>query len=73
MNMRECRPMDSCVGCRKIQLYFYCVLARGRRTRANLSTIININRPDGATCSQTVYVRKLFAARARFLQLLVGS
>ena len=35
-----------------------------------LSTIININRPDGATFSQTVYVPKYSPRHAWFLRLL---
>ena len=37
-----------------------------------LSTIININGPDGATCSQTVYVPK-YSSRARVVSAIVGS
>ena len=35
-----------------------------------ISTIININRPDGATYSQTVYVSKYSPQRAQLLRLL---
>ena len=35
-----------------------------------ISTIININRPDGATYSQTVYVPKYSPRREWFLRLL---
>ena len=35
-----------------------------------ISTIININRPDGATYSQTVYVPKYSPRHAWFLRLL---
>ena len=35
-----------------------------------LSIIISINRPDGATSSQTVYVPKYSPRRAWFLRLL---
>ena len=34
--------------------------------------LVNINRPDGATCSQTVYVPK-YSARARVVSAIVGS
>ena len=51
------------------------VLGIGLRPRANtwvLPTIININRPDGATYSQTVYVSK-YSQRARGLEVNVLS
>ena len=35
-----------------------------------ISSIININRPDGATYSQTVYVPKYSPRQALFLRLL---
>ena len=37
-----------------------------------LSIIININRPDGATYSQTVYVPQ-YSPRARVVSAIVGS
>ena len=37
-----------------------------------LSTVININRPDGAAYSQTVYVPK-YSPRARVVSAIVGS
>ena len=70
--------MDTCVGCRIVkylfivEYIFYCVLALGRRRGCVLSTIININRPDGATYSQTDYVRK-YSPRARVVSAIVGN
>ena len=61
--------MDTCVGGRIAEYLLCCILAR----RCVLSNIININCPDGATYSQTVYVLK-YAPRARLVFFsIVGS
>ena len=69
---REFRPMDTCVGCRIVDYLlstvFYCVSGG-----CVISTIININRPYGATYSQTFYVPKYSPRCARFLRLLEVS
>ena len=62
--------MDTCVGCCVGRIVEYLLstvflLCIG----CVISTIININRPYGATCSQTVYVSKYSPWRAWFLQL----
>ena len=52
--------MDICVGFRIVEYLFilYWSATSGQYVGAWLSTIININRPDGTTYSQTVYVLK---------------
>ena len=53
--------MDTCVGCRIVVVSVYCdwpeICDLGPIRGCVLSTIININRPDGATCSQNyIYI-----------------
>ena len=66
--------MDTCVGCRVIEylfiVYWPSVCDFGPIRGCVLSTIININRPDGATYSQTVYVLKY---SPRVVSAIVGS
>ena len=63
--------MDTCVGCRIVEYLFIVYWPSVSDLRpirgCVLSTIININRPGGATYSQTVYVTKYdeHAPRAR--------
>ena len=68
--------MDTCVGCRIVEYLFIVdwpdVADRGPICGCVLSTINNINHPDGATYSQTVYVPK-YSQRARVVSAIVGS
>ena len=57
------------------RISFYFALALNLRPRANTcvyATIININRPDGITYFQTVYVPK-YSPRTRVVSATVGS
>ena len=60
--------MDTCVGCRIVgyifSVYWPSVCDLGPIRGFVLSIIININSPDGAKYSQTVYVPK-YSPRAR--------
>ena len=73
---RGCRPKGTCVGCIMVEYLFIvfwpsvCDLEPIRG--CVLSTIININRPDGATHPQTVYVPK-YSPRAWSLRLLEAN
>ena len=59
--------MDTCIGCRIVDYLLSTVFLFGGCV---ISTIININCPDGATFSQTVYVPKYSPRHAWFLRLL---
>ena len=65
--------MDTCVGFIVVYLFVvYCDL--GPIRGCVLSTVININHPDGATYSQTVYVLKYSPrARARVVSAIARS
>ena len=50
--------MDTCVGCRIVAYLFIVYWPEVTIHGCVLSTVININCPDGATYFQTVYVLK---------------
>ena len=69
--------MDICVGCRIVEYLFIVdylfIVCEFEPIRGwLLSTIINTNRPDGTSYSQTVYVPK-YSVRARVVSAIVGS